>query len=151
MDANERANLVMDGIVPSAKERMQPDAVSAVSGGDGLVGEGVEEGGGLFVGGVFRAHNFDGQAFERGFAGEAFEPASMRELLVVGKIEADEEAEVAGAGRGFLVVFCAIGLAGCGAVETEFELAAEAEGLLQAVNAVTCLLGRVFVSTEIED
>ena len=111
--------------------------------GLGSVAQGVEEGFGLGVGGVFRANDFDGKTFEWGLGGNAFEPAGVRELFVIGEIEPDDQAEMERV-RGVFRVGRRL------ALETHLKLAAEAEGLLPSIDAMTGLLGSVLVPAEIE-
>ena len=120
---------------------MQTGSASGVGGGG--IAQRIEERFRLRVALVLAVNDLHGHVFERGFAGDAFEPARMCELLVVGEIEADEETQmqrVGGVGR----------LRGCGTLEAELELAAETEGLLPSVDAMTGLLGGVLVPAKIE-
>lgn len=75
------------------------------------------------------------------FRRDAFQPAVLRELFVVGKIEQDENANV------LTAVFLFWRLA----VEFEDDLVAEPKALLPAFQLVTRLLCRLFVRSEIED
>jgi hypothetical protein len=137
-------------------------------------GEVVEEVGGLGEGGVGVADGFGLGGFEGVVGGDAVEPAVMGELFVIGEVEADEEADVAAQGGGFLLSVFGIlrvfgggfflggglgiaavggggGVAGAGALEFEKDFVAEAEGLFPAFDFVARLLGGGFVGAEIEN
>jgi len=112
------------------------------------------------------ADDFGFDGFERLFGGNALDPAVMRELFVVGKIETDEEFYRAGGSGGLFfcgrflfalgsgLLFGGLGGGRCGrffAVEFQEHFVAEAETLLPAFDFVASFLSGVFVGAEIED
>ena len=112
--------------------------------GGGSFAQRIEQRLGLGVGLVAGADDFHGQALEGRFGGNALQPARVRLLLVVGKIQAHDQPQVQGI-RGIGLFFRRMPL------EAHFEFAAQAEGLLPPIHAVTRLLCRVLVSPKIED
>src|SRR5271169_3029027 len=129
------------------------------------LGQGVKEFRGLRESGLALADNFRFGGFEWFFRGDAVEPALVRKLLVIGKIQPEQDADV-GAGfgsvgfcggfffRGCRLLGVCFGLGrivGCFALKLQEHFLAEAEPLRPAFHLVASLLRYFFIGAEIKN